>query len=63
MTSQTEEPDEFEPETKVDPADGIWEGDAVDVVESEQVDEREVYLDEERREELLDPDADEDEEL
>jgi hypothetical protein len=62
MTGQIEEPDEFEPETKVDPADGIWEGDAVDVVETEQTDERETYVDEERREELVDPD-DEDEEL
>jgi len=62
MTSQTEEPDEFEPETKVDPADGIWEGDAVDVVESEETDERETYVDSERREELVDPEE-EDEEL
>ena len=62
MSSQIEEPDEFEPETKVDPEDGIWEGDALDVVEAETVDEREVYLDAERREELLEPDE-EDEEL
>jgi hypothetical protein len=62
MTSQIEQPDEFEPETKVDPADGIWEGDAIDVVESEETDVRETYVDEERREELIDPD-DEDEEL
>jgi hypothetical protein len=62
MTSQIEEPDEFEPETKVDPADGIYEGDAVDVVATEETDVRETYVDEERREELVDPD-DEDEEL
>jgi hypothetical protein len=62
MTSQIEQPDEFEPETKVDPADGIWEGDAIDVVESEETDVRETYVDEERREELIDAD-DEDEEL
>lgn len=62
MTSQTEEPDEFEPATKVDPADGISEGDAVDIVETERTDERETWVDEERREELVDPD-DEDEEL
>jgi hypothetical protein len=62
MTSQIEEPDEFEPETKVDPAEGIYEGDAVDVVATEETDVRETYVDEERREELVDPD-DEDEEL
>ncbi|SFB75757.1 hypothetical protein SAMN04487968_101344 [Nocardioides terrae] len=62
MTSQTEEPDEFEPETKVDPADGIWEGDAIDVVESEETDDREIYVDAERLEEPVDPDE-EDEEL
>lgn len=57
MTSQIEEPDEFEPETKVDPADGIWEGDAVDVVEAEETDQQEDYLDAERREEPTDPEA------
>ncbi|GAA1972230.1 hypothetical protein GCM10009798_36730 [Nocardioides panacihumi] len=59
MTSQ---PEEFEPETTVDPADGIWEGDAVETLEAEETDERETFLDSERREELVDPD-DEDEEL
>jgi hypothetical protein len=59
MTSQ---PEEFEPETTVDPADGIWEGDAVETLESEEPDDRETYLDSERREELEDLDE-EDEEL
>lgn len=59
MTSQ---PDEFEPETTVDPADGIYEGDAVETLEAEQPDEVETYVDSERREELVDPDE-EDEEL
>lgn len=59
MTSQ---PEEFEPETRVDPAEGIWEGDAVETLESAESDDRETYLDSERREELVDPD-DEDEEL
>jgi hypothetical protein len=58
MTSQ---PEEFEPETIVDPAEGIWEGDAVDTLESEEDDDREVYLDSERREEPGD-DVDGDEE-
>lgn len=58
MTSQ---PEEFEPETTVDPADGIWEGDAVDTLESEETDDRETYLDSERREELIDPDAEDEE--
>jgi hypothetical protein len=58
MTSQSEE---FEPETKVDPAAGIWEGDAVDTLESEESDERETYLDSERREELDDEDEDDEE--
>ena len=62
MTSQSEEPDEFAPETKVDPADGIWEGDAVDVAESEETDERETFVDSERREAHLEADE-EDEEL
>jgi hypothetical protein len=43
----------------VDTADGVWEGDAVDVVESEATDDLEVFVDAERREELLDPGADE----
>lgn len=62
MSSQIEEPDEFEPETKVAPEDGIWEGDAVDAVVSEEADERETFVDAERREELVDSD-DEDDEL
>ena len=58
MTSQ---PEEFEPETTVDPADGIWEGDAVETLESEEIDDKETYLDSERREELVDPDAEDEE--
>lgn len=57
----TSTPEEFEPGTTVDPDDGIWEGDAVEAVEAEETDEREVYLDAERREELVDQE-DEDEE-
>jgi hypothetical protein len=56
MTSQ---PEEFEPETHVDPAEGIWEGDAVDTLEAEEGDDRATYLDSERREE---PEDDSDEE-
>ena len=58
MTSQ---PEEFEPETTVDPADGIWEGDAVETLESEEIDDKETYVDSERREELVDPDAEDEE--
>lgn len=58
----TTEPEEFEPETTIDPTDGIWEGDAVETLESEEPDERETFVDSERREELVDPE-DEDEEL
>jgi hypothetical protein len=63
MTSQPEEfePEEFEPETTVDPADGIWEGDAVETLESEETDARETYLDSERREELVDTDEEDEE--
>lgn len=59
MTSQ---PEEFEPETVVDPAEGIWEGDAVDTLEAEETDDRETYVDAERRDEPVEP-GDEDEEL
>ncbi|MDH2415101.1 hypothetical protein [Nocardioides sp. CER19] len=63
MTSQ---PEEFEPQTRVDPTEGISEDDAVDTLEAEETDDRETYLDSERRAELADPDdedEDEDEEL
>jgi hypothetical protein len=54
----TTQPEEFEPETTVDPTDGIYESDAVEVLEAEEPDEREEFLDAERREELPEDDDD-----
>ena len=49
---------DFEPEdaatTEIDPADGIYEGDAVEVLEEEEPKPVEDYVDAERREDLDD---------
>lgn len=53
----TEFEPEIEPTTEVDPSDGIYEGDAVEVLEDEEAHPTEEYVDAERREELDDDDA------
>lgn len=52
----TEFEPEIEPTTEVDPSDGIYEGDAVEVLEDEEPHPTEEYVDAERREELDDED-------
>lgn len=47
---------EIEPTTELDPADGIYEGDAVEVLEEEEPNPVEEYVDSERREDLEDED-------
>ena len=42
------------PTTEIDPADGIYEGDAVEVLEEEEPKPVEDYVDAERREDLDD---------
>lgn len=45
---------ETEPTTEVDPADGIYEGDAVEVLEEEETNPVEDFVDAERIEDLDD---------